>query len=97
MRTLAVAAYHPECAADGLHPVPEACQAGAALRIGSADAVVADVEPQPAAGRVDLDMNFGRVRVLGSIRQRLRYHKIRCDLDMFREPLVCSNVELYAY
>ena len=66
VRALAAGAYHAEHAADGLHPVSEADQAGAASRIGSADAVVADVEPQHAAGRVDLDANVGRLRVLAA-------------------------------
>ena len=96
MRTLAAAAYQPECAADGLHPVPEAYQARAAVGIGSADAVVADVEAQHATGLVDLDMNFGRVRMLGCIRQCLRYDIICRDLDMFRKPFLYSHIELYA-
>src|ERR1700722_9608977 len=57
VRALAAGAYHPERAADGLHPVPETDQPGSVGRIGSADAVVADVEPQNAAGSVDLGAN----------------------------------------
>lgn len=95
VRTLAAAADHLERAAGGLHPVPEADQAGAARRIGPADTVVADVEPQHATGRVDLDMNVGRLRMLGRVHERLRYHVVRCDLDVFRSSLLYSYIELY--
>ena len=90
-----MAAIQPERAAAGFHPVPEADQPGAERRIRSADAVVAEVEPQRAAGHVDPDVNGGRLRVLGGVRQRLRHHVVGSDLDVFRQPLAQSHVERY--
>src|SRR5277367_4398238 len=70
-------------------------ESGAVSRIGSADAVVADVEPQHAAGRVDPDANVGRLRVLGRIRQCLRYDVIGRDLNLFSKLRLNSYIELY--
>jgi glutamyl-tRNA reductase len=67
---LASGAGDLERAAECVDPIPEPEQSGP-LRVGSADPVVADRQPQDRVVGVELDFHHGCVRVLGSVGQRL--------------------------
>ena len=69
-------------------PVGEAAQAGAAGRVGAADAVVADLDGDAAVQAPDGDRGVRRLRVLGDVGQRLGDHEVGRALDRSREPLV---------
>src|SRR5437762_9914060 len=83
-----------EPAVEGLDPVGEPAQARAAERIGTADAVVGDLDDGVAVGRVDPNACGRRLRVLGNVRQRLRDDIEGGGLDRSRQPSLRERLEL---
>ena len=79
-------ALHGEPAAQGLDAVAETAQAGASRWIGAADAVVGDHHDQAAGGLGDANRHPRRLRVLRSVRERLRAEEVDGRLDRRVEP-----------
>src|SRR3954454_18819137 len=65
-------ARHVEAAVEHVHAVGEAAQAGAACRVGAADAVVGDLDLDAVAAAAHAESRLRRLRVLGDVRERLR-------------------------
>src|ERR1700728_1612101 len=78
-------AVHGHTAAHGLYPVTQACQARAAARVGTADAVIPDLDPQRAPGLLDEDVHRRGARVLGGVGEGLGGDVVGGDLAGTRE------------
>src|ERR671934_1686736 len=81
-------------AAEGLDPVGEADEPGAAPGGGAADAVVADRQVQAAVVGPHVDVGDRRLRVLGGVGQRLGDDVVGGDLDRLGQPRLDVHVEL---
>src|SRR4051812_1520597 len=86
-----------ECAAERLHPVTEADEAGATLEIGAAATIVANPDVQYAIDDLKLDVNDRGGGVLGGVRKCLGHDVIRGELDRFGEALVRPEFEANRY
>ena len=74
-------------AADGLDAVEQAGDPGPALRVGAADAVVANLQPERAAIDPAADRGAGGAGVLDDVRQRLGDDEVGGRLERRGQPL----------
>ena len=77
-----------------LDAVREPAQPGAARGRGTADAVVAHLDPRVPVLALHADADHRRAGVLGHVRQRLRDDVVRGGLDRPRQPLVQRHRQL---
>lgn len=89
-----VGAPHVDSAAESLDAVVQPDEAGASARNGPAQTIVANGDPKGAPVRLHIDLDDGRVRVLGGIRERLRDDEVRRHLELFRQAPVGAHIEL---
>jgi hypothetical protein len=77
-----------------LDTVPQADEPGAARRICTADAIVADGNAQRAVERLDSNADNRRVRVLGHVGEQLGDDVVGSDLDPLGQTPLGAYVEL---
>src|SRR5271166_4114277 len=93
--TFSGGALHLQSSAGRLDSVFEADESRAALRIGAANAIVADSQPHVSVGHGDGNVHGGSFRMLGRVRQSLGYDVVHGHLDALRKPVVRLKVEHY--
>src|SRR5262245_23647334 len=81
-------AFDTELAVEGDDAVGETTQAGSACRVGTPDTVVFDVDENATVHVRDANAHVCGVRVLRSVRQRLRDEEVRGRLGRPRQTLV---------
>src|ERR1700758_5102003 len=83
-------------AADRLHAVFKAGQAGAPGKIGAADAVVVDGDVKDLPRYLDVDADGGGAGVLGRVGQRLSDDVVGADLYRLRQPAFLGHPQINA-
>ena len=82
---------------DASNAVGQPDEPGAAGRIGSADAVVADRHGQSAVPHLDLDLHHGCPRVLGHVGQGFADYEVSSHLGPFGQPGLHPYVEFHRH
>jgi len=93
-RARALETHEADSSADRLSAVLEAKQARPTGRMCATDAVIADRDAQRRRIHFHFDLDARRLRVLRGIRQCLGDDVVGSYLDLFRQAVVCSHVEL---
>src|ERR1700758_5132949 len=83
-------------AADGVHAVLKAGQAGAPGEVGAADAVVVDGDVKDLSRYLDVDADGGGAGVLGRVGQRLSDDVVGADLYRLRQPAFLGHPQINA-
>jgi hypothetical protein len=91
--SLAGRAQDQKGAAEGLDPVSQADDAGAAARVGAADAIVADGQGEDTVTGVHAHVDDRGLCVLGGVGDRLRRDVITGRLDVLVKPRAEIQVE----